>query len=85
MPWQELEQVDIVTTDKGPFEEDVFFVLRTVNGEACTIPHGLAVQQHLLDYLQRLPGFEFKSNEVVAEAMGSAENRLFVCWQRPKE
>lgn len=74
--WDELIEVSVVTNDKGPFEEDTFFVLRSENS-GCVVP-GLR-SAALLRRIQKLPGFD---NEKVIEAMGSTSNARFICWQR---
>jgi hypothetical protein len=77
--WDDLRQVEIVTTDRGPLHPDVFWVLHG-SKTGCAVPQGATGEPELLERLQRLPGFR---NDVVIQAMGSAENRRFVCWQKP--
>lgn len=67
--WDEIQRVLIRTTDKGPFDDDVFLVLET-STENYIIPQQVAVAGQLLEYLQQLPGF---NNEAVIEAMGFTE------------
>ena len=75
-PWSHLERVSIRTTDKGPFDDDVFIVLYTA--KSCFwVPQAIAAP--LLSRLQQLPGFD---NESVIEAMSCVENKAFVCWTR---
>jgi hypothetical protein len=50
--WQELEAVRILTTADGPYAEDVVFVLFGSEGRGCAVPHGLAVQEKLLEHLR---------------------------------
>src|ERR1041384_6000918 len=76
LAWNDLVGVDIVTTDQGPYLEDVFFVLHGTDGQGCVVPQELAMPAKLLERLQALPGFD---NEKVIEAMGCAENARFVC------
>ncbi|MCW5771833.1 MAG: hypothetical protein KIT16_09380 [Rhodospirillaceae bacterium] len=78
--WHELRAVLIETTDQGPFQNDVFWVLVGERGR-CVVPQEAEGSQQLLARLQHLAGFD---NEAVVEAMGSAENRTFVCWRRPE-
>ncbi len=42
--WVDIARVRIMTTDQGPYLEDVFFVIDSKNGEGCVIPHDLAVR-----------------------------------------
>jgi hypothetical protein len=76
--WAELVKVSIMTTDEGPGAEDVFLLLHAADGTGCAVPHELACAAGLLDWLQRLPGFD---NAAVIEAMGSTEWQEFVCWE----
>ncbi len=77
--WNNLVEVDIVTTDQGPYLEDVFFVLHGSDGKGCVVPQELAVPAKLLERLQALPDFD---NGKVIEAMACAENARFVCWKK---
>jgi hypothetical protein len=76
--WDELQEVLIVTTDQGPFAEDVFWVL-SGNGRGCAIASEAQGMKELLPRLLELPGFD---NTAVIRAMGSAENARFLCWKR---
>jgi hypothetical protein len=76
--WKDLQKIEIVTTDQGPFLPDVFWVLHGSQA-GCVVPHGSDGEKELLDRLQKLPGFR---NEAVIEAMSSTENRRFLCWEK---
>jgi hypothetical protein len=76
--WDDLERVEILTTDAGPFAPDVFWVLLGSKG-GCVIPQGATGEKELLRRLQTLPGF---SNEAVIEAAPSTECRRFLCWEK---
>jgi hypothetical protein len=78
VPWIEVVRVLIRTTDKGPFEDDVFFVVETT-GESLVIPQPAQGCDEFLRALQQLPGFD---NAAVIDAMGCADNREFPCWER---
>lgn len=76
--WGNIARVRIMTTDHGPWREDVFFVIDSKSGDGCVIPHDLAVRGGLLEALQtRLAGID---NAAVIEAMGSVQNRVFTIW-----
>lgn len=77
--WDELRAVLIETSDRGPFEPDVFWILVGARGE-CVIPQGASGDAELLARLQRLDGFD---NLAVIEAMASTASRRFVCWTAP--
>jgi hypothetical protein len=77
--WKDLEEVQIVTTDEGPFAEDVFYLLVGPNGTGCCVPQGSSQSAALLRRLQELPDFD---NDAVIRAMGCSENGRFVCWKK---
>jgi hypothetical protein len=76
--WDDLQSVEIVTTVKGPFLPDVFWVLNGLRTR-CVIPQGATGEMDLLNRLQKLPGFQ---NEVGIKAMMSTDNARFLCWKR---
>jgi hypothetical protein len=76
--WGELEEVTIETTDKGPYAEDFFAVLKAAT-QTVRIPQDVVGFELLLQYLKELPGFNC---EAVIEATGSTENATFPCWRR---
>lgn len=76
--WDEIQRVSIVTTDDGPFVDDVFWVITGENG-GCLVPSETQGTKELLSRLQLLPDFK---NEAVITAMGSTARAEFICWQR---
>ena len=76
--WADLQKVEVVTTDEGPFVPDVFWILHGTDG-GCAVPQGATGDSELLERLQALPGFD---NGAVIEAMSCASDRRFLCWQR---
>ncbi len=76
--WGELEEVAIETTDKGPYAEDFFAVLKAP-AQTVRIPQEVVGFELLLQYLEELPGF---NSEAVIEATGSTDNATFPCWKR---
>lgn len=77
--WSDLHEVGIVTTDEGPFVEDVFFMLLSEDREGCAIPQSAEGMDELLTRLQALPGFD---NNAVIEAMGCTSNSNFRLWEK---
>jgi hypothetical protein len=76
--WERLEQVSIVTNDRGPFADDVFWVL--TDGETTiVITNDLPAIAALNERVCALPGA--RADQIVA-AMGSTENATFAIWQR---
>ncbi|GHU06754.1 hypothetical protein FACS1894158_14110 [Betaproteobacteria bacterium] len=76
--WSELKEVAVITTDEGPFVDDVFWVLSGAD-TGCLVPGEADGAKELLARLQKLPGF---NNEAAILAMGSTENAKFVCWSK---
>ena len=72
-----LAEVALTTTSRGPFEEDVFFVLTYDDGSNSAVPLGEAAE--LLPRLQELPGFD---NETYIRAMGVSEEGISSLWRR---
>jgi len=78
--WDEVVEIRIITTDEGPFREDVFFALVGTNGKGCLVPHDAAARTKLLEELQvRFAGLD---NETVIKAMGSTSNDNFLVWKK---
>ena len=77
MRWDALVEVTLITTSRGPFEEDVFFVLAYEDGTNNTIP--LSDAEQLLPRLQELPGFD---NESFIRAMGVSHESICSLWRR---
>lgn len=78
--WQEVTEIKIITTDQGPYREDVFFVLVGHGDRACLVPQDAAVRTQLLEEMQkRFPGL---NNEMVIKAMGSTSDNTFVIWKK---
>jgi hypothetical protein len=77
--WEDLLEASVLTTDEGPFAEDVYFVLAGRNGTGCVVPQSAPESRQLLERLQQLPGFD---NETFIQAMASTEDATFVCWRR---
>jgi len=76
--WDDLKEVSIITNDEGPFATDVMWSL-VGEKSGYVVPQGATGEDKLLERLQSLEGF---NNEALIEAMGSVNNRKFVCWKR---
>jgi hypothetical protein len=74
--WGDLVRVALITVDRGPFAEDLYFVLDDREGRRCMLPGARAAE--LLPRLQRLPGFD---NQQVQRAADCVDDEAhFVCW-----
>ena len=76
--WAQLKKVVIVTTDEGPYCEDLFFILEEEQG-GTIVSNEWATRLALLKELEKLPYFDF---EALIEAMACTDNKSFLCWQR---
>lgn len=80
--WDDVEEIRIITTDGGPYSEDVFFAIVDGEQKGCLIPHDAAVRFKLLERLQsRFNGLD---DEALIRAMGSTSNGNFLIWKRPQ-
>ncbi|HSA90984.1 MAG TPA: hypothetical protein VLF42_13925 [Burkholderiales bacterium] len=78
--WQDLTQVEILTTDAGPSSEDLFFILHGRDGKGVAVSNDLAVKHGLVATLQnRLPGLD---NKAIIDASLCIEVRRFLVWQK---
>ena len=73
-----ISRVKIITNDKGPAEDDVFWKIEYESG-ACYLPSSADKEGKVLAYFQKMKGFD---NASFVKAMGSAVNAAFVVWQR---
>jgi hypothetical protein len=76
-PISKLQEVAIVTNDSGPIGADVWWVLSDSPNTGLTFPGGATGEQEILEFVQKLPGFD---NERLIQSMGSTSNARFVCW-----
>lgn len=79
--WNDLQRVEILTTDDGPFAPDMFWVLYG-SSDGCVIPWGATGEKELMDRLQALPGFR---NDVIVDATSLTTNNQLLCWERTQQ
>ena|SRR5690554_5878841 len=78
--WSEIGKISIFTNDKGPFFDDLHWVISGIDeSKGVIISNDAEGLPKLLEQFQKLPLFD---GEKVVEAMGCAENASFVLWQR---
>ena len=79
MTWPEVGNVSVLTTDAGPFEADLFWIVTDRDGrQSLIVPMGAEGEPALLQSMQaRLAGFD---NMAVVEAMNSTSNAVFQIW-----
>src|SRR5262245_1738560 len=75
--WSDPGSVSVLTTDAGPYDDDLFWVLTHRDGRrGPVVPMDAEGEHELLKAMQRkLHGFD---NMAVVEAMGSTSNASFV-------
>jgi hypothetical protein len=81
--WNDLGAVNVLTTDAGPFEVDLFWVLSDRDGHrGPVVPMGADGEHEFLQAMQaRLHGFD---NMAVVEAMGSTSMSSFLVWDHAR-
>ena len=79
LAWADLGTVTVLTTDAGPFEIDLFWILTDRDGRiSVTVPMDAHGEHALLLSMQaRLAGFD---NMAVIEAMSSTGGAMFQIW-----
>lgn len=75
----DLVKLEIVTNDRGPAEDDVFWVLSHSGGEPIAIPASAKGSELLFDAFAALQGVDF---EKAVRAMGSTQNARFLIWEK---
>ncbi|MCP5086023.1 MAG: hypothetical protein GY952_04350 [Rhodobacteraceae bacterium] len=75
----DLTRLEIVTSDKGPYEDDVFWILTHHGGAPLMIPASAEGTDQLFDAFSALPGIRF---EEAIKAMGSTKNARFLIWEK---
>ncbi|WP_439544280.1 hypothetical protein [Hyphomicrobium sp.] len=77
--WSDIGNISVLTTDAGPFEADLFWIMTDRDGrQSLVVPMGADGEPALLKSMQaRLAGFD---NMAVVEAMSSTSNAVFQIW-----
>ena len=75
----DLLKLEIVTNNRGPAEDDVFWVLTHRGGDPVAIPASAKGSDLLFDAFAALKGVDF---EEAVRAMGSTDNARFLIWER---
>jgi hypothetical protein len=80
LDWSEIAAVTVITSDAGPIENDLYWVLHGRDrARTLVVPMGAEGEHELLHAMQeRLQGFD---NMTVIEAMGSTGNASFTVWE----
>jgi hypothetical protein len=78
VPWVDIDEVAIATTDNGPWACDWFWVLRAGSG-GLVVPQGATGESKLLERLQQLPGFD---NGAILAVGPRTDKSQVTCWKR---
>lgn len=78
--WNELVDIKLINTDKGPFENDVWLVL---NGRfnQCVIPNNCKGYEEIFNIVSKFDNFNFEN---VIKSMTSTGNEEFLLWRESK-
>ncbi len=79
IPWADVEKIDILTTDQGPWAEDLWWLFY-LKGQAEPVQLGSEVTgcNQLFNALEN--HFQTADMETVIQAMGSTSNQVFHIW-----
>jgi hypothetical protein len=78
--WDELTEVEVLTTDIGVHKDDgVVLVLYGEGDRGCLVPSRLAVEHGVIDRLHALPGFDGRR---LVDAMRRPPRARTTCWRR---
>lgn len=75
-----LARITCITTEDGPWAEDMFWVLEEDGGTTLTIPNSATGTEKLFDAFSALPGVDYT---MATKAMGSTHNDSYVIWSKP--
>ena len=79
LPVGDLSAVSVRTSDKGPWDADVWWLLFGRDHKvACSFPQGATGEQLAVDYLMKLPAFDY---DAMIDAMSSTGNAVFPLWR----
>ena len=77
--WKDLAQAWILTNDKGPVEEDMWWFLRSEDGSTLKIPDEDPAFISVMDHVFTLQGHDANA---VSIATCCSENASFLVWER---
>lgn len=78
--WDNLLEIRLVNTDKGPFLPDVWLVLIDNEHNACFVPQDLPAFQTIYDIVSKFPNFNHQN---VIQSMTSTHNAEYHLWSLP--
>jgi hypothetical protein len=75
-----IKGISIQTTDSGPWDSDVIWLISTEDA-IIKFPMGAQGESDILNEFQKMDGFD---NKQLINAMGSAENNIFILLDKSK-
>ena len=75
----DITAVVVETNDRGPLEDDVWWILYENDKEPLRFPQGIVGDDAVIDALIEFEGF---NHSEMTSAMGCSENRRFTLWEK---
>lgn len=76
--WDEITEISVLTTDEGPWQEDVFIILcNPETDQGIVVSNGAEGASDLVEKICKFPNFDEKT---FITAMGCTSNSRFLCW-----
>jgi hypothetical protein len=76
--WDDLQQIILINTDKGPWLPDVW--LKLVDSTSfCQIPQEVKEFEEIYEIVSRFDGFSFEN---FIESMACTDNATFLLWEK---
>ena len=79
--FEDIYEIGVVTTDVGPFAEDVFWLIDK-DTDGLRIPQMSPVFKALMDYFGSLEDFDWRPFN---DAMCCTDCHYFLCWKRASQ
>lgn len=78
--WDDIGEISIITTSEGPFVDDVYLCLSSVDGKTgCAIPSMAEGYNEVYDRVSKFEGFNFQK---YIESMSCTADAKFVLWEK---
>jgi len=77
-----LTRITVISSDQGPWADDMHWVLEEDGGTMLTIPNSATGTEKLFDAFSALDGVDYT---MATKALGSTENDSYVIWAKPRK
>lgn len=78
---ESLARITAISTDEGPWADDLHWVLEEDGGTILTIPNSAAGAEQLFDAFSALDGVDYS---MATKALGATSNDSYVIWAKPR-